>query len=193
MVEAFPLAWPSGYPRTPDYKRGRNYHFKAFSFAQARDSLMEEIRRLGAQRPVLSTNVSLRRDGLPYANQGIMKDPGVAVYFTRKGKSLVIACDRWDKIEANLRSIELTIDAMRGMERWGCSDMLDRAFTGFTALPSPQEEEWWRVFGFTSKPMRDRAEEAYRDQMKRAHPDVGGSTQRAQELNRAIEECRAGK
>ena len=190
MAEAFPLAWPTGYPRTEAYKR-RRANFKAFSFAQARDTLIAEIRRLGARNPVLSTNVPLRRDGLPYANSGLMKDPGVAVYFTLKERQLVLACDRWDKIEDNMRSIELTIDAMRGMERWGCSDMLNRAFTGFTALPEPpKKQSWQEIFG-TADPIK--AEDQYRQLMKQAHPDLGGSHERAQELNKAIEEARANR
>src|SRR6185312_12512303 len=97
---------------------------------------------------------------------------------------LVLACDRWDKIEDNMRSIELTIDAMRGMERWGCSDMLNRAFTGFTALPEPPKAKSWQDVLGTSDPTR--AEDQYKQLMKTAHPDLGGSHERAQELNKAI-------
>lgn len=199
MAEAFPLSWPHGYPRTEDWKRRRS-DFKAFSFAQARDSLMAEIRRLGARNPVLSTNVPLKRDGLPYANQGPLKDPGVAVYFTRghgaKERQLVLACDRWNRIEDNMRAIERTIDAMRGMERWGCSDMLDRAFTGFTALPPPPpaRNTWWEILGFDrSSVSLEACEDAYRTLIRRAHPDLGGSHEAAQRLNNAIAEARRAK
>lgn len=191
--QAFPLAWPVGYPRTESYKRKRS-DFKPRNFGAARDDLMAEIRRLSGRNAILSTNIPLRQDGLPYANMGRIQDPGVAVYFQRNGKSLVLACDRWDRIEDNLRAIELTIDAMRGMERWGCSDMLNRAFTGFTALPPPlapqPKRAWWEVLGVSQLTPTAMVEAQYKILAKLAHTDQGGSHEKMVELNAAISEFR---
>ena len=77
MPEAHPLAWPEGRPRT---KRPQRSRFDV-GFANARDELFDEIRRLGGSVPVLSTNVELRRDGLPYASRPEPDDSGAAVYF----------------------------------------------------------------------------------------------------------------
>ena len=44
---------------------------------------IEELRRSYTTDLILSMNVDLRRDGLPYANYKEPIDPGVAVYFNR--------------------------------------------------------------------------------------------------------------
>lgn len=130
--EAHPLHWPEGRARTRRRQRSR---FDV-TFAQARDALSDEIHRLGGRYMVLSTNVALRRDNLPYANQPEPDDTGVAVYFERNGKQMCFACDRWDRVKDNIRAIQKTIEAMRGIERWGTGEMMDRAFSAFEAQAS---------------------------------------------------------
>ena len=39
------------------------------------------------------------------------------LYFRLKDKPIVLACDRYDTVEANLAAIAAHIDAMRAMER----------------------------------------------------------------------------
>lgn len=189
MIEAFPLSWPDGWPRTKNQSRSR---FDV-SFTSARDGLMEQIRLLGGKLPILSSDLELRRDGLPYANQREPADKGVAVYFQWKGQQRVFACYRWDRIKDNIRALEKTIEAIRGIERWGASDMLERAFSGFTALPSPTKRKrtWREVLDiFTSGPVTvDNIELAYKRLAKRRHPDMGGSHEEMAELNQAREEA----
>lgn len=186
MAEAWPLHWPEGIKRTKSPQQSR---FDA-SFVQSRDGIFEEIRKIGGRYPVLSTNIELRRDGLPYASQPEPRDPGVAVYFERRGKQMVFACDRWTRVKDNMRAIQKTIEAIRGIERWGATEMLERAFSAFEALPPPgaQRERTWReVLGFSpaSKPDREGIEIEYRSRAKKAHPDAGGSDQAMSELNAA--------
>jgi hypothetical protein len=191
--EAYPLSWPIGFKRTQYRSRSK---FKSPSFSASRDGLLAELRRLGARDIVLSTNIPLRLDGLPYAGMAQPKDPGVAVYFKMKGKATSIACDRWQKIEDNVHALELTIAAMRGLDRWGASDMLDRVFTGFTALPAPSDEShkpWWEVLGCGRQADLEFIEDTYRREAKRHHPDVGGSPLRMASLNSAIEQARIEK
>lgn len=86
---------------------------------------------------VISTNVALRLDGLPRSGQRAPQDAGAAVYWkTRGGAARVMAIDQYHKVEANLAAIAATLDAMRAIERHGGAQILDRAFTGFTALPA---------------------------------------------------------
>jgi hypothetical protein len=165
--------------------------FKRQTFAQARDALLAEVRRLGASQLVLSTNAPLNRDGLPRGDLGRLKDPGVALYFTWRGAPRVLACDQYVRIEDNMRALELSIDAMRGLERWGASDMLNRAFTGFTALPAP--EQWWDVLDVRPDCSLEVAEMNYRARIVGAHPDLGGSHDLASKLNWAIAEARRAK
>lgn len=188
MAEAFPLHWPEGWPRTKSPQRSR---FDV-TLADARDELFAEIARMGGSYPVLSTNLELRQDGLPRASQRDPADAGVAVYFMRKGKQMVFACDRWDRTKDNMRAIQKTIEAMRGIDRWGASDMLERAFSAFVALPSSSAKKSWReTLGFPPNvtPTRDGIDTAYRTKAKRAHPDVGGSDAAMAELTAAREEA----
>lgn len=198
MTEAFPLQWPAGWKRT-DYWNRKHARFDA-TFAMARDGLLNELRMMRAGNIVLSTNVILRRDGLPYANQANPTDPGVAVYFTiwkaLKTQQKVIACDRWKDVADNLRAIQKTIEALRGLDRWGASEVLDRAFTGFEQLPPPPKKEskrpWWEVLEFggplvNSKDIAERRRELAR----RYHPDNGyepNATKMA-EINAAADEA----
>lgn len=191
MAEAFPLHWPDGWPRTGKTDTSQ---FQV-SLAVARDGLMNEIFRMGGRYPVLSSNLTLRRDGLPYANQPEPDDRGVAVYFERKGKQMVFACDRWNRVKDNIRAIQKTIEAMRGIERWGASDMLERAFSAFEALPAPDapaKRSWREVLGFgpTSQPDAEDIQFAYRTKVKKAHPDAGGSAEAMHELSEAVSAAR---
>ena len=196
MTQAYPLQWPIGKKRT---LRPQRSAFKQTQEA-AQQMLVAEVRRLGGRRLVLSTNIAIRGDGLPYSRQprSAYDDPGVAVYFdlSRNGmpQQMVFACDRWDKIGDNIYAIAKTIEALRGIERWGSGDMVQAAFTGFEALPPPAGERPWReVFAEFGFPRIDRVEGlevAYRKASMSAHPDQGGDHDKMADLNRARDTAR---
>lgn len=168
-VEAYPLHWPDGWPRAK-YPEKSNFKTK---FAKARDNLVRELRLMGAKYAVVSTNVPLKRDGLPYANFKALKDKGVAVYFEYKRKSMTFACDRWDSVTDNVQAIRKTIEALRDIERWGASDMMEKAFSGFEALPPPVGDEWWSVLEVKPSDSKSIIKDAYREKVKMFHPDNG--------------------
>jgi hypothetical protein len=186
-VTAYPLCWPAGRPRTPAHERTWS-RFGArrgggVNADRVRRELLAEIERLDGAEVIISTNARLRRDGLPYSRDAVT-DPGVAVYFTRRKRPMCFACDRWPTIDENLWAIVKTIEALRGVERWGSGDMVEQAFTGFTALPSP--EQWWQVLGFDhSRPTWAEIEERYRALAMQHHPDRGGSTDAMARINAA--------
>ena len=169
-VEAFPLHWPAGFPRSLFRKDSR---FKSPSLACARDGLLEELRRMRASEIVLSTNVPLRNDGLPIADykRRIIIDTGVAVYFRLKGQRRSLACDRWDRVEDNMHALKLTIEAMRGLERWGASDMLDRVFTGFAQIEAPPATDLWAALDVRPGCPTDELKRAFRQFALKHHPD----------------------
>ena len=171
------LEWPAGWPRTQNRKPA------AFdmSLDRAVNSLREELRLLKAANPVLTHQ--------PFRSGAEPGDPGVAVYFDLKGQRKVFACDRWHRVRDNVRALALTIAAMRGIARWGASDMMERAFTGFDALPPPRAPEasrhWSDVLGIGRHASRTEIEAAYRREAKRRHPDAGGTEGAMSELNAA--------
>lgn len=186
-ITAFPLAWPAGWPRTPGHTRGAS----AFTVkpSAALDGLHAELRRLGATNVVISSNAPTSRTGRPYAEALSERhaDPGVAVYFQRKGKPTVIACDRWSHLWENIRAIGNTIEALRTIERTGASELLDRAFTGFAAIEdrAGKPRAWHEVLGVAPTASVDDAEVAYHRLAMTCHPDKGGSTEAMIELNAA--------
>jgi DnaJ-domain-containing protein 1 len=144
---------------------------------------MKEIALLGGRLPVLSSNIPLKQNGLPYAGQKEPDDKGVAVYFTLKGQQFCFACDRWDKVGDNIQAIRHTIAALRGIERWGTGDMVQQAFTGFIALPS--QESPYDILGVKADATPEEIDAAYKQKARFAHPDAGGSTDAMQRLNDA--------
>ncbi|WP_431276209.1 J domain-containing protein [Variovorax ureilyticus] len=192
-AEAYPLQWPTGRARTERWRR-EPAPFDV-TFARARDDIVREVelltgtRHYGDAYVVISTNTALARDGLPLAGQRQPDDPGVAVYFTYKKRQMSFACDRWTKIEDNMRAISKTIEALRSIARWGTGDMLEAAFTGFEALPAPGAvRAWWEVLGVARHATKDEITQAYRRAAMDAHPDRGGSHDRMAELTRARDE-----
>ncbi len=131
---AYPLQWPAGWPRTGGRESSR---FKA-TLAGALKELQDEVRLLGGAGMVLSSNVTLGRER--------PADPGVVAYFFFEKQQVAVPCDRWHLVQDNVKAIALTINAMRGMERWGAKHMIRAMFQGFRALPAP-ETDWRALLG----------------------------------------------
>lgn len=194
-AEAFPLQWPTGWPRTPWEKRSRS-RFQSGDFVRSRTALLKELRLLGAMSVVISSNMALRNDGLPYADAAKRRidDPGVAVYFVLKKRQMVMARDIYWTPAENLRSIGLAVEHLRGMERHGGSYMMERAFSGFVALSAPGTH-WSGVLQVSRTATRSEIEAAFRRLARERHPDQGGSDTMMSALNaardQALRECKA--
>ncbi len=182
VYEAFPLQWPLGY------ERSENRLSSSFKITadKARKDLLNEVLLLSKDKnPVISSNVPLRkRDGQMYADvaNDELEDPGVAIYFVMNGESRVLACDAWLTPAENIRALGLTINAMRGMDRWKCSEILKRTFSGFPSLPeiTTAETDIWLILGLNVKPENvEKVKEAYRSRLAIVHPDKPGGSDAA--------------
>ena len=153
----------------------RHARFKT-SFATARGNLIREIKLLGGDNCIFSSDIPRRQDGLPYADAKPKSgDPGIAAYFNRKGKQLCFACDRYLTVDDNMHAIALTVEALRGIARWGTGDMMESAFRGYAALPERAGgSSWWETLGVPINATPEQAKEAYRLLAKKHHPDLGG-------------------
>lgn len=138
---------------------------------------------MGGSQLVITTDVELRKDGLPRADRGPPRDPGVAVYFVYKKKPMCFACDRWNTIGDNIRAIGQTVAALRGIERWGSGSMIEQAMQGFTALPAPEQP--FQVLGVKPNATRLEIEAAFRKLAAEFHPDRGDTSDRMARVNRA--------
>lgn len=210
----FPLQWPDGYTRTSDFDRRVSRFVTGMS--RAVKSLLAELDRLGAANVIITSNLPTRSSGTPY---GSAADPGIAVWFVLDDQERVLACDKWLQAAENLQAICLTVEAMRGMDRWGCSDIVVRAFEGFKALPAGdpapypatrivvQDSDWRVILGFDRVRLQRCQSQAgpgaarqaimaevraeYHRMMKLAHPDMGGSDQAAAALTSAFASAKA--
>lgn len=184
MIEAFPLVWPAGYPRTARPKSDFRFYPNSLFIETTR--LKEELGRMHARGIVISTNVPLKNDGNPYSTYQRPSDVGVAVYFSVDNKAMALCCDKWNTVEANMRALVMSVDAMRGLDRWGVSEIMNRAFMGFKALPEKAASfPWWDVLGVSRIATKKEIESAYKKKSKAYHPDNGGDPVRWAELQEA--------
>src|SRR3990167_3602900 len=179
-ISAYPLYWPPGYERQRVRERARfvkktGEHKRSRTVNEAVTDVIYELRMLGItddRKIVISTNLELRLDGYPRANQRDPADPGVSVWWVdKKGLSRVMASDGYDRIADNLYAIALSLEALRGLSRWKCSGLLERAMNALVALPAPVGESWWEVLGVSRDGAEAAIREAFTDKRKRAHPD----------------------
>lgn len=200
-VQAYPLQWPDGWPRSRGRKPGHfgkqewktsganSYKAKAdITMVDAMKRVKVELERLNinvADDSIVSTNLKLNLSGLPRGDQGEPGDPGVAVYFQKKnGPMRVIAIDAYHRVRDNLAAIAATLDAMRAIERHGGAQILERAFTGFAALTAPGKN-WWDVLEVRQDATREVIEINFRRLARDKHPDNGGSHEAMSALNEA--------
>jgi hypothetical protein len=193
-ITASPLCWPTGWKRTPQHRRQESRFGKwnnRPTIGAATRFVLEELERLGARSPIISSDLKLRNDGLPYSSQRQPDDQGVAVWFTLNGEQRVMANDSYTKIGCNLYAIGLSIEAMRGIDRWGCSEILARIFTGFKALPEQGTPSNWRqTLGVPEGCSWETVKTAYRMLSKRWHPDMeDGDAERFKAIAAAFAEA----
>lgn len=198
MTQAYPLEWPRNRDRTPAHRRERarfSSDRKPVSVAQALKRLREEVGRLNAKSLVISTNVALRQDGLPYSSRRDPDDPAAACYFYLDGSPMVLACDRWTRTADNIVAIAKHIAALRGQERWGVGTT-KQAFAGFKALPPPTTNEdaelpWRHVLLYPAnvRPDIEGVRARYHALAAKCHPDKGGSAADFRQVVRAFEQA----
>ena len=193
-VQRYPLAWPTGWPRARRRERARFHSFRSvpsssnpghtwkrkelLSLSQALGRLEDEMGRLGVAKSdwLISSDLRLRLDGFPVANQAQPADVGVAVYFKLQGSDRVLACDTWDRMPDNIAAIAAHIECIRGIERYRVGTM-EQAFSGYAALPA-KGSTWRTSLGFEPGQVVTKAdiERAFRDRARSVHPDVAGGS-----------------
>jgi DnaJ-domain-containing protein 1 len=199
-ITNYPLSWPAFQPRTKPQDRERarfgtrggmgyagNYvSGRKHTISESAQELEQEIRRMGGTDMVISSNLRVKANGLPYSGQRTSDDPGVAVYFQWHKKDLAFACDKWLSIEDNLWAIVKHIEALRGQERWGVGT-LDQAFAGYAALPDPNTLEWWKVLRIKQDASNQEIRSAYLQLAKQYHPDNGGDPTMFDQVQKAYD------
>jgi hypothetical protein len=198
---AYPLEWPVGWKRTDASRRTYGkFNKKETAWNTERTSswlktknlsiidgvqrILESLKLMGIERDevVISTNVRVRLDGLPRSGEREPDDPGAAVYWRDYGavatghQTRCMAIDRYTTVADNLAAIAATLDAMRAIERHGGAEVLDRAFTGFAALPEKATEPWRDVLELdrNAPVTAEVVQTRFRVLAQKNHPDLGG-------------------
>jgi len=197
-ISAYPLDWPNQYERTDEHDQVRwPGNLKGKTGGDIRDDLVQEAEKTADDEVsiVISSNLeTFERGGrqVPYANNRRPDDPGIAVYLTIDGAPKVFACDRYRKVQGNMRAVTTTLRDLRRISKRGVNEA-ERAYQGFAQLPSKGETEgsaWWQILGID--PDTDTLEDvlhAYRERAKEVHPDQGGSQEAFTELQKAYEQA----
>jgi hypothetical protein len=195
-IENFPLHWPLGLSRTQP--SSRIYSPFKQSMEKAQQFLRKQIDLLGAGYLIVSSNIPVRRDGLFYADwmNKKIEDPGIAIYFKR-GSSIdqytSMCCDQYHRVWENTYALGKSIEAIRAIERYRCSEFMDRVFSGFQELPpATQAKKWWDILGVSKTASITEIADAYRKKAKLCHPDMGGTAEQFIELQKAYEAAQNG-
>jgi uncharacterized protein with HEPN domain len=195
-AQTYPLQWPMGWKRTQYPEMSR---FSPGSVSSESYEVIHQLEMLGATNIVISSNMQYKADGVPYARQQRLADTGIAIYFKLNSNEQCIPCDKWTTLEDNLRAIAKTIEALRGIERWGAKEMVNAAFRGFKALPETiimgehTARAWWEILQVSPNADMDVIEAAYKRLLHKAHPDKGGSDFAFQELQYAFNQAKEAR
>ena len=188
------IQWPAGRRRTPANQRKNGNFKKAGSSIRYDDAVRrvsDELERIRASAPRISTGYATRLDGRPTLNQGRPSDPGAVVYCTMKEKPYAFACDAYTTTEQNIAAIAAHIEATRAIERYGVATA-EEMFTSFLAIGSG-ERHWRDVFALLpgEEIDRDKLDLIFRRLARERHPDQpGGNHSAMSELNAAYDRAK---
>lgn len=209
MINAYPLSWPEGWKRT-ERTRLRDAKFanrvkhpqhswkmnQELTVADGVTRVLEQLDRMGIDKQdvIISTNVRTRLDGMPRSGEREPEDRGAAVYWKAQNQPMrCMAVDQYTTVADNLAAIAATLEAMRAIERHGGAQILDRAFTGFAALPEKASQPWREVLGLQGEGFIsiDVIESRFKELALKHHPDQGGDPDKFRELLAARETAKA--
>lgn len=191
-------------PKPP--KGGRRKSTFSASWTKTLNDLEREMEHLKARDIVIeaeTTRDQIRNDGWPYSNARM--GPTVAISFASVHGPMRYECGTFNHWQDNLRSIGLTLAALRAVDRYGATTSAEQ-YRGFAALPPPSAAEFrskddaarfvWITAGWPSEELErlqfrrciddaDVLRKVYRDAATKAHPDAGGAPGVMEKLNRA--------
>jgi len=162
-----------------------------------------EAERHGAKLVVVQLALKgseIRRDGLPYATAK-PAHPGVIVAFEGKYGPVKMPCDAFMEWKDNLRAISVTLEHLRGVDRYGVSTMGEQ-YRGWTALPPAPDAARGLTIDEAAAILNEFApfvtpewirgdREAFKTAQRaariKAHPDTGGSNEAFKRVEEAAE------
>lgn len=171
--------WPGEFTKVR-----KDARFKQ-NYGATLDLLHHELDMIKAQGVVLLMALyedQIRLDGRP---RGDCKPahPGIILCCTTKFGPLRMPCDRYKNWQDNLRAIALSLEALRTVDRHGCTKRGEQ-YRGWTSIAAGDERDFPTAedaIAFLRKILglapgeRGVPAELIRTSMFKAHPDHGGS------------------
>lgn len=183
--------WP-----TEPTKQRQDSRFDS-SYDQTLSLLVRELEFLSAKNIRVEMYISenmVRRDGWVYASARPTQ-PGVVLRFEGSHGIVQMPCDTFHHWQDNLRAIALSLEALRKVDRYGCSKQGEQ-YRGWTALPpasgdisTPQEAANF-IAQYCIYPPHAIVREldaAYKEAARKCHPDTGGNHELFLKLQKAVE------
>jgi hypothetical protein len=184
------LDWPPDFERTPKRDRERKNNFRV-GLTSAFDELVTELDRIDVDDYRFEFDAKERkRDGRPYADAN-PDDPGFVLRWSMDGDQFALACDRYVRFLSNVRALGLYLREKRKME--GRPVVSGASEFANARLPSGDEDAIvtdraaHTVLGVDADADPATVKRAYRERVKEAHPDQGGSEAELREVRQAKE------
>lgn len=181
-----PLQWVNHIQRAKNRVKSK---FKAHSVSKSCKLIKSQIGLMKGTDCIITSNIPTKTTGFASVKlYGNSQDTGVSIFFKLNGVQKVIQVDKYDDSNSNLYALAKSVEAMRNLERWGGVQVMGGMFTGFAALPAPDQVTastmTFYFEGFTTKAA---ARPQYLDLCKKLHPDNGGEIKDFQEMKRQYE------
>lgn len=175
-------SWPY-----PDTRPRRSRHTFKAPWSATLELLDRELGLLDAHRVVIQADFQerdLRLDGMPRADARTPTHPGVILSFESAHGPLRYATDAHAYWQHNVRAIALGLEALRAVDRYGITRSGEQ-YTGWKQLTAGSgittvqaADALIRRLGAPNGVIQaDGVRSAYRRALKKAHPDLGGSTE----------------
>src|SRR5262249_55507182 len=129
----------------------------------------------------------IRNDGWP-KNNARPTQPGIVLTFETKQGQMIFPCDLYNKWEANLRAIALTLEDLRSIKRHGVVTEREEQYTGWLKLPAASATDEATQFAqrlidlacleiVPSRVLADTAlfNQVWIEAFRRCHSDTGGN------------------
>lgn len=205
------LTWPDGWKRTSEKRRmASGWLHRTNDPRLLAQPVVLALAAIGATSVFVCSDTFFERE---------VTDPGAAIYFNIAGTRYAYGTDTyWNPLD-NLVALGGLAEGLKSAASVGAFEAWARMLSAFLILnggshgphtapptqppPDPPPDppprpgdapyaQWWHVLGFKhqAEATLERAEKVYRDRVKKAHPDLGGSEEAMALFNAAIRAAR---
>lgn len=188
------LDWPDAFPRTPEEDREVYPGGFRVSRGTAFSNVLEELRRWDGVTDIQldsGAEHQKKNPNKPYARASF-DDPGVVIRFNKDGEDMAAACDRWNNPRDNAQDLYHYLHETRLQEQRGTVTAQEeyrklRLPSGDGDVGAVDAATAYTLLGVDSDASEDEIRSAYREKLKTAHPDTGGSNAALERVRDAYE------